>query len=229
MHTTIFPVKKSQISAFFSSDFMPNLTVGLHAALVPLGVHAAAVDDYYCSHCMAMLITLNKRGSFSQVAGDNLFAMNQFKDQYPDTAPIVREFGQSISELVSINYYTGKTSQMDMQNICAAINLCTCDESWCTTQVEWQNNGVDNEMREGGRCTSEYTCEPVVHFRCPNGSYGTPTSLSGGCTACPNGGFSQNNPIDNTGTNSISKCFIPAGHTGSDASGKFTYADNCYY
>ena len=208
---------------------MPNLTVGLHAALVPLGAHAAAMDDPYCKMCMTMLITLNRDGQFSQEEAHNLYVLNQFKNNYPNTAPIVNEFGQSISELISINYYTGKTSQMDMQNVCSAINLCTCDESWCTTHVAWQHNGIDNEMREGGRCTSEYTCESVVHYRCPDGAYGTPTSVSGGCTACPNGGFSQNNETDNTGTNSISKCYYPAGQTGSDTSGNFTYTDKCYY
>lgn len=53
--------------------------------------------------------------------------------------------------------------------------------------------------------------------------------VSGGCTACPNNGISINTETDNTGTNSISKCYHPAGQTGSDTLGKFTYTDKCYY
>lgn len=54
---------------------------------------------------------------------------------------------------------------------------------------------------------------------CVNGKYGTLT-----CDACPAGGTSS------LGNNtSITNCYIPAGTSGTDTTGKWEYAQNCYY
>lgn len=49
--------------------------------------------------------------------------------------------------------------------------------------------------------------------------------LNGGaCSVCIDGGTS-----DDKNDSGITACYVPAGTTGSDASGTFTYTENCHY
>ncbi len=65
-------------------------------------------------------------------------------------------------------------------------------------------------------CTSEGTS----YYACKPGYY-----LSGGnCIACPDGGTSADR--NNTG---IGACYLPAGTTGSDTTGKYSHTADCYY
>ena len=90
-------------------------------------------------------------------------------------------------------------------------------------------------------------------YKCASGYYGTATSASSGCTACPtnatcsggngstfvcnrgtykSGSGCESCPSPGTspsGSTSISACYIPSGTTGSDGSGTYKYTANCYY
>lgn len=90
-------------------------------------------------------------------------------------------------------------------------------------------------------------------YKCARGYYGTATSASAGCTACPanatcaggngstftckanyykNGSTCQpcpNSGKSTAGSTSITSCYLPSGTTFSDSTGSGTYSDKCYY
>jgi hypothetical protein len=102
-------------------------------------------------------------------------------------------------------------------------------------------------------CATESTT-----YRCGIGYYGTATSSSAGCTACPSGGtcaggnnstficqagyyknivacsncaVATNHPsaTSNSGSTSITACYLPSGTVGSDTTGDFAYTGQCNY
>lgn len=125
------------------------------------------------------------------------------------------------------------------------------------------SSGVEttNNYRYETTCPSSYggvatcSCKLIsTKYTCASGYYGTATSSTSGCTACPsnatcaggNGstfvcqkGYYQNGSscsacpgngtTSGTGAPSISSCYIPAGTSFSDAPGSGTYDQNCPY
>ena len=68
------------------------------------------------------------------------------------------------------------------------------------------------------------TANGTTYYACKPGYY----LASGNCVRCPSsGGVYGTTPDNNTG--GITSCYIPSGNSGSDATGSFTYTENCYY
>ncbi len=106
-----------------------------------------------------------------------------------------------------------------------------------------------------GKCSCQTTGTSYV---CSDGYYGTATSASAGCTACPDNatcaggnnstfvcakGYYKNGNVctrcpasggvygttDTTGATSITSCYLPSGTSFSDGTGSGTYTSKCYY
>ncbi len=125
---------------------------------------------------------------------------------------------------------TSKTMQLS-SNCSESYNTCelgdpsaACDGT-CTncTSTDWGSvnlfTGV--QTRTVKTCdTSTCICTSSTEYRCGAGYYG----YLDNCTACPGSGTST------AGSNgAITDCYLPAGTTGSDATGTYEYTTPCYY
>lgn len=174
----------------------------------------------------------------------------------------------------------GTNAGRGAENLCSAA-LCvygtadsTCSNtlscSNCNTGTELTNRyGITTTTRGTwgpSSCptyetTATYSCScqnKKTTYKCASGYYGTATSSSAGCTACPdnatcaggNGstfvcavGYYKSGSAcvqcpasggvygatSGTGATSITECCLPSGTSFSDTSGSGTYTGNCYY
>lgn len=129
-----------------------------------------------------------------------------------------------------------------------------CDESTCIPdQWELITNGSTQavQARTHRGCSSTGLCVETINrqVRCPTGYWGLPNinfsdTITAWCEKCPShasgtqttagpgdiatGGFVVGGGTA-AGTVQITECFVPAGNGGSDASGTYIWAQNCYY
>ena len=115
-------------------------------------------------------------------------------------------------------------------NVCADIPVTQCckirpgpsTDPWI---VVTQNRAYQVQQTRDYKCDGKYTV--INEYRCAVGYYGNAEGTSSynltGCSPCPIGGTSE------AGATSITGCYIPAGTTGSDSTGGYTYAEDCYY
>lgn len=69
-------------------------------------------------------------------------------------------------------------------------------------------------------------CDTEVVYACTLGYYGKSTDGVSGCTVCPSNGMSN---VLGMGGFDIGDCYLPAGTSSSDATGRFTVSADCYY
>lgn len=109
-------------------------------------------------------------------------------------------------------------------------SLCLRDCADESTNV-WQQYppGLDTpyQYRYCTPCGQYGECEWGVRYRCAPNYYGTATADQTGCNTCPPSGSVDGR--SDGGATSITGCYIPAGTSGSDETGNFTYAEKCYY
>ena len=139
---------------------------------------------------------------------------------------------------------------------CNTVNCNACK----TAPITSTSNGVVTTTKQAfvthcGSSPATCSCDTTSRtYACASGYYGTATSGTSGCTACPSnatcsGGngstFSCNKgyyksgssctacPSDGTtsgsGATSVSSCYIPSGTSFSDGTGSGSYTGNCYY
>lgn len=103
----------------------------------------------------------------------------------------------------------------------------TCNGKCINCEVtDWSSvtSGIQSKVMEAKCNTATCKCTKTIGARCAPNYYGTPnTAMTSGCTACPQSGHS------NADSTSITSCYLPAGTTGSDSTGAYTFASNCYY
>lgn len=145
---------------------------------------------------------------------------------------------------------------------------CTYDSSCSSTltcECDTLDNGFTNKYgiivtttkKPEAYCVGQTAYSRCVAgtttYKCASGYYGTATSASAGCTACPanatcaggngstfickanyykSGAACQpcpNSGKSTAGSTSITSCYLPSGTTFSDSTGSGTYSDKCYY
>lgn len=129
-------------------------------------------------------------------------------------------------------------------------NCSGCSSTWTTVNTRYQTRKQGYSLCGGYEHTE-------TNYRCAAGYYGTPTSTTSGCNACPsnatcsagsttfscNKGYYKNGTIctacptsggiagttSAAGATSITSCYLPSGASFSDSTGSGTYTGNCYY
>ena len=123
------------------------------------------------------------------------------------------------------------TANVNITTMCqeaiVAYDLCHTDAApgnMCPTDA-WVSAGYGAETSNGsfnacGACLT-------TKFRCTAGFYGVPIAPSGRCIACPT--LDNASARSNSGTTSISGCFIPTSETLTDDTGTYKFTTDCYY
>ena len=123
------------------------------------------------------------------------------------------------------------------------VNTATCVTT--STRYECGSGWYGSPTSESGpctRCPENATCPGGTTFTCNRGyvknadgtgceemqiilpcAIGQYRGEDGECKDCPSPGTSS------IGASGITSCYIPSGYTGSDTSGSYEYAANCYY
>ena len=123
------------------------------------------------------------------------------------------------------------------------VNTATCVVT--STRYECGSGWYGSPTSESGpctRCPENATCPGGTTFTCNRGyvknadgtgceemqiilpcAIGQYRGEDGECKDCPSPGTSS------IGASGITSCYIPSGYTGSDTSGSYEYAANCYY
>lgn len=108
--------------------------------------------------------------------------------------------------------YTGvRTAKLGTSGSSSTSVTCNAGYGRCACVSGWYANGTTCTA-----CTSGYYCSTTT----------TLAYLGGGIygrTPCPDSGTSA------SGANSVSKCYVPTGTTGTDTKGVWKYTGNCYY
>lgn len=131
------------------------------------------------------------------------------------------------------------TSEFIPATCCTADYNGTCSHYYCTwggatteyTDCETcETNGTIRENNDGSYqpCGTNSAFFDVSVGKCVYGGIVQLCKIgqynnNGVCTNCPDGGTSQ------FGASAITECYIPAGTVGSDETGTYQYAENCYY
>lgn len=112
--------------------------------------------------------------------------------------------------------------------ICTPYPDCSSGCPNCDTTT-WTAHSDGYQKRTVATCNTTYCiCSKNTEYRCATGYYGTSTNGISGCTRCPSSGGVYGITAS-SGAKSITECYLPAGTTGSDNTGSFTYTGNCYY
>ena len=216
-------LKKSRISAFFYSPFLPNPNGQFCAlpVLVMFSVPARAINaSINC--CIRSLCPSGTTVEYASSCTNSVFC-NSCKDNTLTSGTgvdihYIREmqFSQSVSgsvctitprcEIISTTYecasgyYGTATSSTSGCTKCPANALCLGGNgSTFRCNIGYQKDG--NE------------CVPI---ECNAGDY----YIGGFCRACPSPGTSAG------GLNGITSCYVTGG---SDTTGSYSYTQNCYY
>lgn len=109
-------------------------------------------------------------------------------------------------------YIGVRTAKLDVTNGSNAKTVtCNAGYSSCACVSGWYVNGTGCVA-----CTPGYYCSTTTNLAYISGGiYGR--------TLCPDSGTSA------SGANSITKCYVPTGTTGTDTKGAWEYNSNCYY
>lgn len=125
----------------------------------------------------------------------------------------------------------------DVPTCCMSIPGSTTAVPGCTGLTIY-NCGAGKSFNACTSCASGYTlstqtgttnCGAITYKTCTPSVIPIPTCNAGQyrsgytCVPCPGSGTSY------SGATSITQCFIPSGEGFSDLSGRWTYAENCYY
>ncbi len=210
LHTTIIPKIKSQISAFLSSDFMPNLTVGLYTTQTCAAVPEKHAD---CLKCLSFVQEILQQGyDFSnETTTRNLMQSlgSDFYQAYSNTLP-------------SALYNACRSAVRDCMVGCANAGICKCDKYTCTSDTNWVSASAGYMSKSTRSCgTTFQECGERTQYQCAAGYYGASTNGTSGCTKCPSPGISP------AGTTAVTGCYIISWN---DTTGAFDFGgDNCYY
>lgn len=91
--------------------------------------------------------------------------------------------------------------------------------------TDWGAHSTGYESRVNATCNhSTGVCTKTTVYRCAVGYYGNSTNGTSGCDSCPESGITSN-----AGATLITECYLASGTTGSDHTGMYTYAGDCYY
>lgn len=148
------------------------------------------------------------------------------------------------------------SSSCSYDSSCTSTLTCNCSTS-STGSTNKYGIVATTTQKQDVYCVGQTAYSQCVAgtttYKCASGYYGTATSLSAGCTACPanatcaggNGSTFRCNanyyksgaacqPCPNggksaAGATSITSCYLPSGTTFSDSTGSGTYTENCYY
>lgn len=103
------------------------------------------------------------------------------------------------------------------------VEFCCKPCSNCYSDAGWSPAGTGARKFTTKTCNCDGTCDVSTNYECYGGYYGYPSDSTPYCTACPAPGTS------NAGRGSITRCYVPRGARGSDATGSFEYTGDCYY
>ncbi len=106
-----------------------------------------------------------------------------------------------------------------------------CDSFNCRSS-SWTAYSTGYETRTYRHCSSSTTCSSLTQYRCAAGFYGATIRDPIGCSRCPSidGIISTSVPSNEVlPVNSITDCYLESGATGIDATGTYTYTEDCYY
>ena len=107
--------------------------------------------------------------------------------------------------------YTGvRTATLGSGSMATSVN-CNAGYSRCACVSGYYANGTNCFV-----CTSGYYCSSTTTLAYIGGGID-------GRTPCPGSGTSV------SGANSVNKCYVPTGTTGTDTKGAWKYSSNCFY
>ena len=196
---------------------------------IPVGAQSATIPCTMTPSCSGVV-------SYERVG--------KFCATYKEAGGYYNNSGEKICfmECDTCSRYTSRTAQTvsldpghfdDLNCNAVYINTCVPAEECPSGTYGFVNVAANPPMFSCQNCpTGSTTLSPgasdISQCVCSRGYYGTISEEGDKCTRCP--------AVDNIygttadfGATSISECYIPAGTTGRDASGTFTYTSNCYW
>ena len=205
---------------------MKKLIIGIFG--VGIAILPMSDDAYGVSYsCCANMCPISCSSVSYSVDCNSTVWCNSCKDGYGIT-----DFSTGVTE------YVTRSRQWTCNN---CVNTATCVVTG--TRYECGSGWYGSPTSASGpctRCPENATCPGGTTFKCNIGYVknadgtgctkmariclpGQYRGEDGECKNCPSPGTSASN---STG---ITSCYIPSGYTGSDTSGSYEYAANCYY
>lgn len=153
----------------------------------------------------------------------------------------------------------GKCGGIPHSQSCKNSDICNCEDIVTTDYTYGIVTTQKGELLVNCNTIATAMCiHGIESYSCASGFYGTANNSTSGCTKCPSnatcrgGNFSvfvclqgyykngdtcsrcpgfgsTNGTTAGNGADSITDCYLPAGTSGSDATGSFTYTSDCYY
>ncbi len=101
---------------------------------------------------------------------------------------------------------------------------CVEDCKGCTNcnDIGWTVANAGYHVYKTASCKCN-TCVYTSKYRCAGNYFGSSTNGTSGCSPCPEGGLSA------PGSTAKTACYKPAGSTGADSSGSYTYTGTCVW
>lgn len=105
-----------------------------------------------------------------------------------------------------------------------AYNYCVEDCKGCTNcnNIGWTSANTGYQVYKTASCSCN-KCVYVSTYRCAGNYFGSSTNGTSGCSPCPDGGLSS------PGSTAKTACYKPAGSTGVDSTGSYTYMGTCIW
>ena len=172
------------------------------------GYSPLCTDRSFCSSCSGTGTQINSYGI--AVTGRRSIQMECVSNIVTPTCEVTNV----TSYECAVGYYGTATSQTSGCTRCPANATCSGGNgSTFVCKAGYQKNDA------GTGCEKM----PPLVLSCPAGQYMDTSQLLKTCRDCPSPGTSA------SGSTGITSCYIPSGYTGSDGTGSYKYAANCYY
>lgn len=172
------------------------------------GYSALCTDRTFCSSCSGTGTLINSYGI--AVTGRRSIQTSCVGNIITPTCEVTNV----TSYECAVGYYGTATSQTSGCTRCPANATCSGGNgSTFACKAGYQKNDA------GTGCEKT----PPLVVSCSAGQYMDTSQLLKRCKDCPSPGTSADNAVG------ITSCYIPSGYTGSDGTGSYKYAANCYY
>ena len=180
----------------------------LSTEFCPGGTSPLCTDSSFCSSCGGTGTQINSYGI--AVTGLRGVVTSCVNNIITPTCEVINVKSYECA----FGYYGTATSQTSGCTRCPANATCSGGNgSTFVCKAGYQKNDA------GTGCEKK----PPLVLSCPAGQYMDTSQLFKTCKDCPSPGTSA------SGSTGITSCYIPSGYTGSDGTGSYKYAANCYY